>query len=458
MPNLQLKIPEIRAILTSFFIINIIMILFLGKGPSSDEGIYIIAGLELLDGLPDSYSSWHNGSPYMWSILSAFIFSIGSLTILRIFSVIIGTLILYLCFLHSQHFLERKDALLATLMIAIYGPFLSFIQVAVYDVLAFLFFMIACVLLPKKTYVSFIIAAFLAGLAIITKYAFIISFPLLLLYIFLIHDKKWILLTLIFSFISGFVVITHNYLVFDNLIPTSYNSYTDNSVKFSFNSLYSLGICFFMLLPFGINYLYAKQKVELQEKWYWFLLLGILLWPIFHIITGNPVSAQKHLVYGIVFSAPLLFFNFKRALLVNKILTLSVAFFLFLFQFLVLFNTGSDLDRANDVLQLQIKESSSIISNMGTYRTRFVLFKGMPKVSEQLKNYKQLSTIEKSEVAPVDFILWKETSDLELENWIMKQSPYYEKIDSYSDFFIGAADHLPWGFHIIEISIYKKNN
>ncbi len=453
-----MKVPEIRTILLTFLVVNIGLVFILKQGPGGDEGIYILAGLELLNGMPDTYSSWHNGSPFIWSLFAGWVYSFTSLISLRIVTVLIGTTILYLTYLHSKRFLNERDARLSVLMIALFAPFWTFSQIAVYDVPGLLFFMIAVVLIPKKKIGFVFMAALFAGLAILAKYAFIIFFPFLILFLIFTYERKWIIPLIVLCGVSGSIVIFHNVLVFNSMFPVSYDSYTVNSVRLGFNSLYSLGISIFILLPFILNYLHVRAKIDLSKKWIILFLSGLLLWPFFHIVTGNPVSAQKHILFGLVFSAPLLVFSFKESLLRAQKAVIVGAALMFLFQYVVIFNSWSDLWKANEALSENISEDSSVISNMGTYRTRYALHEKMPQVSDQIQNYHELTEAEKNEITPADFLLWKEVPDSEMQNWLQNRQSNYKKIESYTDLFIGAEDHLPWGFHTIEISVYQRIN
>lgn len=105
-----MPIPSIRSTLIGFLIASSASIALFNQGPNSDEGIYLIAGLELLDGFTDSYSSWHNGSPYIWSLLAGWMYSFSSLIMVRIFTAVLATGILFQSYLHSKTFLSQKDA------------------------------------------------------------------------------------------------------------------------------------------------------------------------------------------------------------------------------------------------------------------------------------------------------------------------------------------------------------
>ncbi|MBO6525003.1 MAG: glycosyltransferase family 39 protein [Balneolaceae bacterium] len=453
-----MKVPEIRTILLTFLFVNITLVIFLKQGPSGDEGIYILSGLELLNGLPDTYSSWHNGSPFIWSLFAGWVYSFTSLIGLRIVTVLMGTTILYLIYLYSKKFLNEKDARLSVLMIALFAPFWTFSQIAVYDVPGLLLFTLAVVLVQKKKIGFIVLAALFSGLAVLAKYAFIVFFPFLMLFLVLVYERKSLLPLIVLCGVSGSIVMAHNFLVFNSIIPVSYDSYTVNSVRLGFNSLYSLGISVFILLPFILSYLSVRTKIDLPKRWFLLFFGGLLLWPLFHIVTGNPVSAQKHILFGLVFSAPLLVFNFKASLAKAKKGTFFAAGFFFFFQYVVIFNSWSDLWKANEVLSNNISEESTIISNVGTYRTRYTLYEKMPGVSSQIRNYHALTESEKQANTPADFLLWKEVPDTEMQDWLQNRQSSYKKIESYTDFFIGAEDHLSWGFHTIEISVYQKIN
>jgi hypothetical protein len=451
-----MKVPDHTITIFVFFVVNVLMVLLLEQGPSGDEGIYIISGMELLDGFPDSYSSWLNGSPYMWSILAGFVYSQTNLYLLRIVAVAMATIILYLTYHHCKKYVSDENADTAVLMIAVYGAYSSFAQLAVYDILGLLLFMLALVLAERKTPYTLFAAGLFLGFSMITKYAFIIFSPMLFLLVAFNSPKSVLRNLALLGIAAAVVFIPHNLLVFNWIFPVSYGSY--DTLKIGFNSLYSLGIILFILFPVLLLFMFYRTKIHLQNKWKWLFITALIYWPVFHLITENPVSAQKHLMFAITFSAPLFAFSFKKAWESKPTLTFITIATFFVIQYGIIFQSWSDLGAANKVLKEQVSPKSTIISNLGTYKTRFALFKKMPGISEQLKNYHQLSEAEKWVDAPADFILWKEIPDAELTAWLTRQLPYYKPIESYSDFFIGGEDHLPWGFHTIEITVYKKNS
>ena len=343
---------------------------------------------------------------------------------------------------------------MAVFMIALFGPFFSFAQLAVYDIYALFLFMIGLVLAETKKVPYILLGGIFAGLAIITKYAFIIFFPCLLVLLMLLERKHWFRNAFLLGISAGTVVIIHNLLVFDWIFPVSYTSY--EALKVGFNSLYSLGICLFILFPFIFLLIFSRAKIELQAQWKWLFIVALLVWPAFHLLTENPVSAQKHLIYALTFSAPLLVFSFKKAWTSgNRLVPITTVVF-FVFQYGIIFQTWSDLGPANELLQDRVNENSTIISNMGTYRTRYALFDKMPDVSKKLRNYHELPDSTLAKAAAADFIIWKEVEDPELTAWMESQKQYYKEIGSYEDFFIGSGDNLTYGAHTLHISVYQK--
>lgn len=447
---------RLRVLLVLFFVFGLLSILFNWIGPSADEGIYIIAGLELLDGGPDSYSNWHNGSPYFWALISGWIYSHSSLQVVRIFTLLLSTGIVYLQFLHCKFFFSEKEATYSVLLILLFAPFFSFAQIAVYDVFAFFFFMLSTVIIQKKHLLYLIVAGVLSGLAIVTKYAFIIFFPILLLFILLRDYKNKILTLGVFSISAGIVVIIHNLIVFNSFIPTSYSSY--EATKIGYNLVDSLGITSFIVFPLLLIMVFNKKELGLQKKWIYLFLVGLSIWPLFHLVTGNPTSAQKHIIYGIVFSIPLFVLPFKNLLLNYKKPFIITSSLLFIVQFFFLGNSWSNIAPANTKLFDVVSINSTIVSTAGTYRTRYFLFEQLENSSSQIFNFHQLTNSQLENTSNYEFFLLKKTNDSKIEKWLEKNKTSFTPVLTYSDWFVGAEDHLSYGIHNLEMTLYRNTN
>lgn len=441
-------------IIVLYFCFALLSVFLLQQGPSGDEGIYILAGLELLNGAPDSYSSWHNGSPYIWPILAGSIFSVSNLFILRLFTSLLGCLILWFTFQINRSFHSYERSVNAVILICTFGSFFSLIQLAAYDILGLFFFAASLYFILRKTYFSTCFAGVLFGFSVLTKYAFIIFSPAVLLFVLFAIPKQRAISASLFVLATTAIVLTHNLIVFSDIVPISYQSY--EAIGSIYNSLYSIGISIFTLFPLFVYAVLYRKEVSLNTSWKFLFWFGLLIWPIFHIVTGNPVSANKHLMYALVFSSPLLVFLFEKAVDPLNVRSALLILTLFGIQFFVIFQSWLNLQPANEYLETKVVESSKIISNAGTYRSSFYLFDKMPNVSNQLVNFHSLSEEERANPDEYDFILWKYVTDSSLTTWLKNQKEDFEEVYSYTDWFIGAEDHLPYGVHNIKVSIFRQ--
>lgn len=447
----MLKHFSAKTILIVFFVVQVIFILFLSNGPKADEGIYILAGQQLLEGAPDIYSGWHNGSPYMWSIVAGFVYSHTSFLGVRIFTLLLSALILVLTYLHNLSHHNPTDAKLSLILLTGFGPFFFFSHIAVYDVLALLFFMLSVVSIQQKKSSFTLLAGLFAGMAMITKYAFIIYFPVLCIFAFLTHSHKKTLHSLLFLMATALIFFTHNFIVFEAFLPTSYDSY--KSTKSGFNSLFAIGICLFILLPLGVLLFFSKWKNSgIGKKWNYFLILALATWPLFHVITGNPTSAEKHLVYAFVLISPFILPHFKYLLENFRVHTISIALILMLVQVSILEMSWSNVSPANDTLMATVTNSSKTLSNMGTYRLKFELFTSLDNVDEQIINYKDRT----DEIDNYEFILWQTTSNIEMEKWITDREKDFTPILMYSDIFLGSDNFIPYGLRRSKVTLFQN--
>ena len=148
--------------------------------------------------------------------------------------------------LHCSSHVGKENAWWSSLFLSLSGPFFFFSHIAVYDVLGLVFFMSSALFIQKKNLAHIALAGIFAGLAIITKYAFIIYFPILFLLLYIVTEHRVFLKSLIFLLFSVIIPIFHNLIVFKSLFPDSYASY--QATELGFNSLYSLGVSLFILL------------------------------------------------------------------------------------------------------------------------------------------------------------------------------------------------------------------
>tara|TARA_R110002096_G_scaffold183757_12_gene361926 strand:+ start:10296 stop:11654 length:1359 start_codon:yes stop_codon:yes gene_type:complete len=449
------NIPKIAYLFGLYFILGLLFIFFAANGAKGDEGIYILSGLQLLDGLPDTFSSWHNGSPYLWSLLAGFTYKVSSLEGVRILTLLLSITILILNYFHCSSHVGKENAWWSSLFLSLSGPFFFFSHIAVYDVLGLVFFMSSALFIQKKNLAHIALAGIFAGLAIITKYAFIIYFPILFLLLYIVTEHRVFLKSLIFLLFSVIIPIFHNLIVFKSLFPDSYASY--QATELGFNSLYSLGVSLFILLPIILVFLVPSARNQVRKSKISYLFAGsLLIWPVFHILTGNPTSAEKHIVYAVVFATPLVALPFKHLLTTHATKTISVALFLFFAQAFILESSWSNLAPASDFLQKKITASDNILSNAGTYRFKYQLYDSLNVVDSQVIDFSHLASLQQIDLDTYDYIVWHQTNDKELQTFLANNDSSFVEVFQYTDTFIGADDYLPYGLHVISTTVFGK--
>jgi 4-amino-4-deoxy-L-arabinose transferase-like glycosyltransferase len=125
-------------IVAGFLAVQVYVIWFNANGPFVDEGLYIVAGLRVLEGngLSDGYITWFNGSPFVWPVIAALGHRLGGLPGARFMAAILSTVTLIAVARTAENLFGRSLAKWCALAFAVNGLFMALAHFAVYDVAA----------------------------------------------------------------------------------------------------------------------------------------------------------------------------------------------------------------------------------------------------------------------------------------------------------------------------------
>ena len=300
-----------RASFFLFFIFVVIQctIIFMQKnGPFFDEAIYITAGLRSLQGkgLDDGYLVWFAGS-LLWPIMAASSYLINGLVAVRLLALCLACLTLFASYLTTKNLFGEKAAFFTLLAFIANGPFMALSHLGVYDSPSLTLTSIslwAMTQLKHNHRIWLCISAISFALAVIAKYP--IGLMLLPLLATLAYYRKEKSLGDIFLFLFIFIAVflafflSYQYQVGDWLSWSSQNKPVFGSTR----TTIIFAQAYFGLIPFiiaSLGFLLSKHKRIAVV-----LLLAGLLWPLYHIASGNPVSDNKHVVFGFLFTYPLI--------------------------------------------------------------------------------------------------------------------------------------------------------
>jgi 4-amino-4-deoxy-L-arabinose transferase-like glycosyltransferase len=292
-----------------FLAVQIWIISLAANGPFVDEGLYTVAGMRVLEGqgLADGYLAWFNGSPFVWPVIAALGHRLGGLSGARLMAALLCTVAL-VAFAHSaRNLFGEPAAVWGALALSINGLFMALAHFAVYDVaaLAGLAVSMWCLTCSSPTASSRCVvgAAIAFAGAVIAKYGSILMVaPLLGLLVSMRGFRRSRAAVAGFLSVAGVILAAYFLLAFESLFPTSSGAYLEQAFGRSRGHILALQVVFAVapLLLASVGAVIAWQRR--QRGLVVTCLVAMLVYPSFHLGSGNFVSAQKHVVAGFLFA------------------------------------------------------------------------------------------------------------------------------------------------------------
>lgn len=296
-------------IVAVFLAVQVCIIWFAANGPFVDEGLYIVAGMRVLEGkaVPDGYSAWFNGSPFVWPVIAALGHHVGGLAGARLVAVILSTVALVAFARTAESLFGRSVADWCALSFGLNGLFMALAHFAVYDVAAVAALAVSMWCMtraPISDASTWVVAAGVAFAgAVIAKYGYMpMVVPLLGLLVSVLDGKRSRRALVIFVSVAGVILTTYFWLFFGSLVPASSAAYLGQTFGRSRGHIAVLQLIFglvpFVLASAGAVVAWRRGKRRLVLT----CLLALAVYPAFHLWTANFVSAQKHVVAGFLFA------------------------------------------------------------------------------------------------------------------------------------------------------------
>jgi hypothetical protein len=322
-------------IILLFILFAALQILLQKNGPFIDEGIYITAGIRTFEGngLSDRYLTWFHGY-LVWPLISAAGFKLAGIMGTRMFALLFAAVSLTAVSVATKNLYNEKVAVFTTLALAVFGPFLFLSGLGVYDLPAIaglsLSFWAITKLKINDNRLWLFFASMFYSLGAISKYPSGVMILPLLLILFRIRNKKATIDILLFLFISAAFFLAFLYPVRDmlsELARWSVNnkpSFGATRLSIFTEILYLSSVPTILAL---LGWLYTrKTKLGIEG----ILLISGIIWPIYHLSSGDPVSMNKHLVFGFLFYSPLigvfLYTLWKKTRLASVVLVLALIY------------------------------------------------------------------------------------------------------------------------------------
>lgn len=301
------------AVLSLFVILQVVLILRQQTGPFQDEAIYIFAGMRTIEGfgLADNYLTWFAGS-LLWPLIAASGYLIAGLVGARLIALACTTLAIGATSKAARNLFGEPAQFWTALTLAISGPVIYLAHLAVYDQLALAGIAVSFWAVSQVGKGNdrrwLIIAALSFAIAVIAKYPMILCLAPLVGVLYVVRRQRAQVDLFIMLFASLALLLVYALPLRDQLAAflvwrqENNPSFGATTAMIRFSLLWYGGVAWLLaLLGAAVAWFARKGKRLLIVM----LIGGLFLWPAYHFIINNSISAEKHQVFGFLFGYPL---------------------------------------------------------------------------------------------------------------------------------------------------------
>ncbi|MDQ3007983.1 MAG: hypothetical protein M3Q81_00105 [bacterium] len=293
-----------------FVLVELLLIFAVNKGPFFDEAIYNVAGMRALvgQGQNDGYLQWFSGS-LVWPVIGGSAYIVGGLALSRVFSLLFALVSCLSVVGATKNLVGRAAAGWTAVAIVSFAPFLALAKLAVLDLGAMMGFCVALyaasqlIVSNNRLWILLLATAFSFG--VLSKYPITLQ-GLLLLGILFYYRREYFITDMVLFIMCAVPILMGTLLPVRDQMSNWWNWASTNRPTFGSNrSMILYAQVTFMGYPLLLALLGAyvlKGRRVLAV----FLFLAGLLWPLYHIVSGNPVSDWKHDTLGFLYLAPLI--------------------------------------------------------------------------------------------------------------------------------------------------------
>lgn len=308
------------------------------RGAFLDEGIYVSAGLRTLDGqgLADGYPTWVTGS-LAWPVLAALGAKAGGLFGARLVATACVVAALALAASATGTLFGPRARLWAAIAGATYGPVLALAHLAVYDALALLGMAIGLLGVVRLRATDdrrwLLVAACGLVVCALAKYpAVIFGAPPLVALLFAARGRRATFDAAVAGAAAGAALLVFFLADRGDLATFVAFRVTENPTFGVTRTMIAYAAAYFLAVPCvlalaGLVLARGQRRVGAA------LCAGLLVVPAFHVVTGNPVGDNKHVVFAVLFALPLIGLTlataaptWRRALVVAPLVAVLATF------------------------------------------------------------------------------------------------------------------------------------
>ncbi|GAA4668551.1 ArnT family glycosyltransferase [Frondihabitans cladoniiphilus] len=343
-------------LLSAILVVQLAVMVTLQNTAFQDEALSLFAGRDILDAWSSGtapttgYGATLSGFPEFYPVVAGFLDRLGGLQLARGLSMVSGLWITVVVFLLGRRLFSDRVALLGAAFFALQAPVLFIGRLATYDAfsLALLGSALAIATTRPRWWKTAAVVA-LCTAAPVAKYATIAFVPSALVVcaalIFLRSGRSAVLRQGLVALVSALVFAGIVVVVFrgdpdalTGLVSTTiHRTVTDRSPAGTvlLEGLRVLGV-FAVLAVIGLVLLIRKKPSAPKLLVSILLVASVFIAPVYHVVTGELTSFDKHMAFGMLFGAPLVGYLFSRFLDSHRItqlqgLAVAVAVFLVIF-------------------------------------------------------------------------------------------------------------------------------
>ncbi|HEX8732315.1 MAG TPA: glycosyltransferase family 39 protein [Ktedonobacterales bacterium] len=295
--------------------------LLLHNSAFQDEALYIYAGAQIWHSLtggpppPENYAVYFSGYPYVYPLLAGILNGIGGLEVVRWFSALCMLVPTGCAYAIGKRLYSQASGFAAAALFAFLGPTLLLSRLATFDALCLALIALAALLAIQVSEASepagAVMLAPLLVLAFGAKYAALIFVPLVigLMAVRTLETRGWgraalhvalALATLVGLVFTLYHTLNHDFLHAIQGSTTNRAPIATASSLALLSEILSLGGLLWLLGLVGLYF--SGGRVRLTSL---ALVACSVAMPAYHLYSGESVSLQKHVGYGLFFIAPL---------------------------------------------------------------------------------------------------------------------------------------------------------
>lgn len=278
-------------------------------GAFFDEGIYATAGLRTLEGygLSDRYLTWFNGS-LLWPLLAGLGYEFAGLVGTRLMALVLSVISMIAVIKAAENLFGKNAGFWTGIVAAGSAPFLAIAHLGVYDLPAItglgLTVWSATKLVKEDNRLWLVTTAVFLGISAIGKYPSVIMIMPVSLFILAARKEKAVNDLSVLAFILAAIGLIYFLPLREQISSLISMDLEHRPIFGTTRAMITVSLIFYsvttiILAVIGVRLTDPEKRLPVLG-----LTSAMFIWPAFHIISGDPVSDQKHIVMGFLFVYP----------------------------------------------------------------------------------------------------------------------------------------------------------